>query len=252
MPTSSKAKLWVLAWGLFPRRVTIYLKEKGIHNHFDIVPLEVTPTGLESCEGKPAGSVPILEIPALSSSHGGSEGEDAENRVFIFQSIAIIEYLEDLYGPEAGYRSMRGQTAAEKARVRDCMNVLSEAVDCFAFYCHQASQLFQLNGEEQSRGAAVAAIARAHAQLDRLEELADSLAKGPWLVNLASASGGPTTVDCVLMALLQFAHGVYGYDLTERHARLRAIWEAFADRESARMEEVPVFVREMAPVLSVR
>lgn len=43
---------------------------------------------------------------------------------------------------------MRGQTAAEKARVRDCMNMLSEAANFFAFYCHQASQLFQLNGKE--------------------------------------------------------------------------------------------------------
>jgi len=85
MPTPSNAKLWVLPWGLFPRRVTIDLKEKGIHNHFDIVPLEVTATGLESCEGKPAGSVPFLEITALSSSHGRAEGEDAENRGFIFR-----------------------------------------------------------------------------------------------------------------------------------------------------------------------
>jgi len=60
------------------------------------------------------------------------------------------------------------------------------------------------------------------------------------------------TVDCVLMALLQFAQGVYGYDLTERPARLRGFWEAFAHRQSARMEEVPVFVREIAPLLSVQ
>lgn len=41
MTPSSKRKLrlWVLKWSLYPRRTTIYLKEKGIMNDFDTVPV---------------------------------------------------------------------------------------------------------------------------------------------------------------------------------------------------------------------
>ncbi|KAK3680787.1 hypothetical protein LTR37_021067 [Vermiconidia calcicola] len=241
MPSGSttKQRLWVLPWGLFPRRVTIYLKEKGIMNAFEVIPVEITAEGMAQPPGKPAGSMHILEVRRPS--------EDGQNDgVFIFQSIPILEYLEDVYGPESGTPDMRGSTTEERAKVRDCLSVISEATDTFGLYVHNASKI--LDGmEEQDRGAATVALKRTHHLLSLLEKIADP--NGPWL---ASAGEGPTIVDCVAMSTIQFAREVYIVDLTEGHPRLRAFFDAFRARDSAGMEVVPEFMRELGPVLSVR
>ena len=232
-------RLWVLPSGLCPRRVTIYLKEKGILDEFDIIPIEITADGQSYSPGKPPGSLPILEICPPST-------DEALDGKYIFQSAAILEYLEDVYGPKFGTPNMRGFSPEDRAKVRDCMNILCEATDFFGFYCHNASKLFA-TVEEQSPDAAKMAIARVHHMLSLVEKLADP--GGPWL---AGSSGTPTIADCVAMSTMQFAEAVYGYNLTEGHPRLKQVYDAFAVRESSKMEEVPEFAKQLAPVLSVR
>ncbi|KAK5173243.1 uncharacterized protein LTR77_001924 [Saxophila tyrrhenica] len=234
-----KQRLWVLPWGLYPRRVTIYLEEKGILDKLDVVPVNITTQGMDQPPGKPAGSMPILEVKRPSS-------EGAEDGVYIVQSVALLEYLEDQYGPGSGTPDMRGSTPEERAKVRDCMSVICEATDFFGFYCHNASKLFSTM-EEQSEGAAKQALARTHHMLSSLEKMAD--AKGPWL---ASSGDHPMLVDCIAMSTMQFAEAVYKVDLTEDHPRLKKLFDAFSARESAKMEEVPDFVQAMAPEMSVR
>jgi glutathione S-transferase len=76
-----KMKLYILLWGLYPRRVIICLEEKAISDKFEIIPLKITRDGLSTPEGKPPGTVPILDI---------------GNGQHIFHSSAIPEYLEKI------------------------------------------------------------------------------------------------------------------------------------------------------------
>lgn len=136
-PTQSirpKSRLWILEDGLYPARVTIYLEEKGIKDDFDLIPVYVDQNGAAPTPGKPPGSVPILEI-KRSTSYDKLDGQ------YIYQSSAILEYLEDVY---SGVKpNMRGETADERAKVRDCMSILNEAVTHMESYWHSASPLFE-------------------------------------------------------------------------------------------------------------
>lgn len=241
MPTEQekKLRLWVLDWGLFPRMVTIYLKEKGILDHFEVVPVGITADGMEKVSGKPEGSMPILELEAPTAERG-SDGR------YIFQSTAILEYLEDVYGPESGTPRMLGATPEERARTRDAMNIMTEAVTYLSFWLHNASALFS-GMESQSREAAKAGMERMHKVLDLLDMRAD--VQGPWL---ASSGEQPLTVDCVAMSIIQFALHVYHVDLMAAHPSMKRLYESFVKRESCKMEKVPVGISEMAPKMSVR
>ncbi|KAE8445679.1 hypothetical protein EG329_012977 [Mollisiaceae sp. DMI_Dod_QoI] len=85
----------------FPRRVLIYIKEKKIDpSMITKVPTWFTPEGtMESSSDfptKPAGSIPILAVPDRK------EGQF----IYIRQSLAILNYLEDLTeDPSSGLRS---------------------------------------------------------------------------------------------------------------------------------------------------
>ncbi|KAK3710989.1 hypothetical protein LTR37_010010 [Vermiconidia calcicola] len=171
--STTKQRLWVLPWGLFPRRVTIYLKEKGIMDDFEVIPVEITAEGMAQPPWKPAGSMPILEV-RQPTAEGQNDG------IFIFQSIPILEYLEDVYAPHSGTPDMRGTTPEERAKVRDCLSVISEATDTFGLYVHNASKIFD-GMEEQDRGAASVALKRTHHLLSLLERVADP--NGPWLAS---------------------------------------------------------------------
>ena len=144
---------------------------------------------------------------------------------------------------------MRGDTVDERAKVRDCLSVLSEAVDFWGFYSHSASKLFEKMAHgKQSPEAAKQTLVRVHEILRLLERMADPV--GPWPV--ATSSSRPTIVDCVTMATMQFTESVYDYDLTKEHPRLKHVYQAFIVRESAEMEEVPEIVKELGHIMSVR
>lgn len=93
MAISSKhrMRLWVLKWSLYPRRITIDPEEKGIIDDFEIIPVEITHAGMLIEPGKPPGTLPILEIaPPTAPQH--------QDGRYIFQSTAILEYLEMFTG----------------------------------------------------------------------------------------------------------------------------------------------------------
>lgn len=221
-----KPRLWVLPFGLYPRRVTIYLEEKGIADIFDIIPINITTHGMEQVEGKPPGTLPILEISRPNADQPGK---------YIFQSTAILEYLEDVYGAKGP--NMRGSAPEARARGRECMDVVNEAVTWFTLYVQNGSTLYGMM-REQSREAAVEGLERMHKALSLLEKLADS--EGPFLVGKS-----PTLVDCVLMATVQFAWGVYRVDLAAKHQRVRVAIDAFAMRGSAVFPELPEEMKKM-------
>ena len=57
-----KMRLYVLPWDLYPRRVTICLKEKAISDKFEVTPVEITRDDMSPPEDKPPGTVPIRDI----------------------------------------------------------------------------------------------------------------------------------------------------------------------------------------------
>jgi glutathione S-transferase len=189
--------------------------------------------------GKPLGSVPILSL---------------ENAHFIKQSIAILEYFEDICDEAqssgktifskhvAG--SMRGRTTEEKARVREMLAIADEANTYFGVACHKGTALFAII-ESQNPAASAIAMGFCMKSLTLLELYYknDHRFDGKDLVGETNA----TIVDCVLFSLLQFAREFYGRDLVADLPHLRRFYNAFEKRESAKIGE-DFYSSEMKPL----
>ncbi|KAK4497914.1 hypothetical protein PRZ48_010569 [Zasmidium cellare] len=230
---SPKPRLWVFEMGLYPRRVTVYLEEKGIADKFDIIPVAITMNGMENPKGKPPGTVPILEIARPTADKPGR---------YIFQSSAILEYFEDVYGSQGP--DMRGSTPGARARVRECMDVVNEVTAWLILYVQNGSVFYGIM-KAQSREAALEGLKRMQKALGILEGLADE--NGPFLVGKS-----PTLVDCVLVATVQFAWSVYGIHMTETHQRLKIVVDAFEERGTAVFPELPREMKELDMSMSVK
>lgn len=213
-------KLYELDWGLYPRRVGIYLAEKGITGieriAFDALAAWPAP---EIARLSPMGTVPILET---------------ENGTLIRSSIAILEYLEERFpSPE-----MLGTTPEERARTREMMAVIDEAAIQFGIWCHKASPLFA-GGEVQNQEAATFAADAYYGRLRLLDALAKET-EGPFL-----AGSQVTIADCIAMATLQFAENVYGVPIPSGCPTLEDWYTDFGSRPSASLPAYP------APVLTL-
>jgi glutathione S-transferase len=235
-------ELYVLPWGIYPRRILLYLSEKGLESSpaIKITPVTLTSTSMEA-PGKPPGSVPILALP---------------DGTFIKQSVAILEYLEDLCDdpdPAQDWQmqfaasalnktSMRGETPQEKARTREMLALADEASSHFGFACHKGTALF-VPREQTSALAAKLALESCKKALKLLEE------------NYFFAEDGELTcctiAHCVLYSLLQFARELYGVDLLcgPELPALRAFYDGFRERDGARRrgeERYPEEIRKLA------
>ncbi len=200
--------LYELAWGPYPRRVGIYLAEKGITGiervAFDLMAGWPPP---ELAQLSPLATVPILRT---------DEG------VPIRSSIAILEYLEERFpSPD-----MLGGTPQARARTRELVAVIDEAAVQFGIWCHKGSPAFA-GREAQNQEAATFAADAYHGRLRMLETLA-SETTGPFLTG-----GHVTIVDCIAMATLQFAKGLYGVPLPDYCPVLTEWYAMFAERPSA-------------------
>ena len=235
-----KLRLWVLSWGLYPRRVIIYLKEKGILEDFEVIPVNITAQGMESPPGKPEGTMPILEI-ARPSADGRKPGQ------YVFQSIAILQYLEEKYAEHGP--CMLGATPEERAHSRDLLAVLDEAVAFAGRYVHNASAIFSTMEPQSADGARVC-LDRAQQLFSQVEDMAS--ANGPYLVR--GYEQRPMILDCVAMATLQFFRVVYGVDFADdKHPKLAKLYAAFSGQESAAWDELPPEpLAQMAKSLSVQ
>lgn len=201
-------KLYELEWGLYPRRVGIYLAEKGITGieriAFDAVAAWPPP---ELARLGPLGTVPILET---------QEG------TLIRSSIAILEYLEERFPTP----NMSGATPEKRARMRELLSVIDEAAMHFGIWCHKASPLFA-QSEQQSREAATFAADAYYGRLRLLDRLIQE-SDGPFL-----SGAQPTIADCVTMATLKFAEHVYGVSLPTGCPALAQWYAFFTKRASA-------------------
>jgi glutathione S-transferase len=217
----------VLSWVLYPRRITIYLKEKGILDQFNIHPLPVTSRGVGSVPGKPPGTVPILEY---------APGQ------YVRQSCAILEYLEDTHPQNP---IMRGITPTAAARTREILDLINKVCSLFGLYCHQGSTLFA-GRETQGPQAAAMAIKRVHMLLTQIDGLADP--EGPFL---AGKGNQPGLTDVVMLATVHFAREAYGVDLVGDHPRINIMVQESEKRDIARWDEATAEIVSMAEVFNV-
>jgi len=190
-----------------PRKLRIYLAEKGIEIPFvmvDIVKGEHRQPAFLS--KNPMGGVPVLEL------------DDGE---FLSESLAIIEFIEELH-PDP---PMIGRAPIERARVRRLeriaeMGVLSRA----ARYVHAAkSPLPHVKGNP-----AVAAQMRDELPLPL--GVLDAEAAGRAFL----AGDHPTIADCTLFAAVVFAKFAE-LDLVAGQPNLRRWFDRFSERPSVQV-----------------
>jgi glutathione S-transferase len=232
-------ELFVLSWGVYPRRVLIYLAEKNLLKSPLIRITEVTvDNGKLSAPGKPSGTAPVLRLP---------------DGTFIKQSIAILEYFEDIcQHPEESWQvelakeangSMLGNTAKEKGRVRDMLSLADEITSQFGFACHKGTALFK-QLEETHPTTAKLILEYCYKNLgllDRYYEERSGFDASDSQVNMA---------DCVLYSVVHFAKELYSLDLLadSELSNLRAFYEWFGKRESVQVDgdHFPGWIKELA------
>lgn len=201
-------RLYELNWALYPRRIGIYLAEKGLTG-IERVALDATDESLGTRlkELSPLGTVPILEL---------EEGRQVRS------SIAILEYLEERF-PEP---NMLGRTPEERGLTRELVSVADEAAQQLGLWCHKGSPVFE-GAEEQCAVTARFAAQAYRRQLERLDLLLGE-AGGPFLTG-AQVS----LADCVAAATVEFAEGAYGVPLPDQLSRLQDWYVSFKERPSA-------------------
>jgi glutathione S-transferase len=206
-------KLYELTWGVYPRRVIIYLAEKGISD-LERIPLDFLRgenRRPEHLARNPAGTVPVLEI---------SSG------VFIRQSTAILEYLEEIY-PRP---NMIGETPEARAFTRDLMSLINESTQFFGAFVTHANPLFA-GKVEQKRDAAGAAWNFLEQRMTALDQVVRS--------NEFLNGFYPTIADCSLASLVGFARDFYGVELPPECTHIRQWYARFSTRPSVRPPEYP-------------
>jgi glutathione S-transferase len=193
-----------------PKKVRVYLAEKGLQ--IPCVPVNIV-TGEnrtpEFLAKNPAGGVPVLEL------------DDGSH---LAESLAIIEYLEELHPTPP----MIGTTAVERARVRSLERIADLGVLLRVAQVFQNTHPFMAQRLKQSADAAENAKA---SLVQSLRLLDTAVGKGPFL-----AGSRPTVADCTLHAAYEFAEFV-GIPLGELAPDLKnvAAWHAgFRERPSAK------------------
>lgn len=204
-------KLFLTSMAPYPRRVTLYLNEKGIaldRQEVDLHRLEnLSPEFLAK---NPAGKVPLLEL---------------DNDSYLPESAAIIEYLEELYPTPP----MIGRTAEERAQVRATDRVASEVFVLLSqILMHTSPAALQIHpGLRQMPDVGTALQPLLDQLLDQLEQrIGDQ-------TFLAGAT--PTIADCTLFALMEAIYPGFGYELPERCEHLRAWYDRFRLRPGVSM-----------------
>ncbi|KAF4447047.1 hypothetical protein F53441_9346 [Fusarium austroafricanum] len=234
-------ELFVLSWGVYPRRVLIYLSEKGLLNSPLIKITEVTiEPGSSSltAPGKPKGTAPILRLP---------------DGTFIKQSIAILEYFEDICDhPEQPWQvelaksangSMVGRSSEEKARVREILSLADEVTSQFGLACHKGTALFKML-ETTHPLTAKLILEYCRKNIKLLERYYENDSR------FNNYDSQATIADCVLYSVLHFAKDLYSLDLLAdpELPSLQAFYEWFGKRESVQVgdDHFPQQIKELS------
>lgn len=255
--------LYAYPWMPYPRRVIIYLREKGIPSSLVTVVRVSNPganTGVQigdpqanpdtvldnSFPPRPKGSLPILAIPSATKKQNG----EADSWTYIRQSTAIMSFLEELcnanqYGFSSPHGPLVGQDALSRARAAEVMTVAEELQvewnSVRAFGTGAGSQSIPAASKEMLRWV--------HRSLMAIETCWQEEARDLSFLR-GGVHGHVTMADVVLYQFLEFAKDCYGKDVTigsgekvktvygreveEKYPKLAEFFEAFRSRDSAR------------------
>jgi glutathione S-transferase len=195
----------------YPRRVKIYLAEKGV----ELERVEVDLHGRENRSAaflnkNPSGKIPVLEL---------------DDGAFLPESAAIMEYLEEIYPSPP----MLGETPEQRAQTRATDRIASEIFTVLAqmlMHTHPAARQFHPElVQHRQVGEALQPL------VDQLfDQLEERIGDRSFLAGLR-----PTVADCTLFALIDTVSLGFGYVLPERCPRLRAWYRRFQERPSAKI-----------------
>ena len=162
-----------------PKKLRIYLAEKGIEIPFETVDLVTgknrTPEFLKK---NPLGGVPVLEL---------------DDGSYLTESLAIIEYFEEL-NPEP---PMIGRTPLERAHTRELERIAEIGVLSGVAGVFQNTHPMFAGRIKQSPEAADSARMRC---MNASRVLDDRIGNSPFV-----AGRTPSIADCTLLAALDFA-----------------------------------------------
>lgn len=197
-------KLYTFPVAPNPTKVATYLAEKGLALPTQRVSLIEGEQKSEAFRQKnPLGTLPVLEL---------------DDGSFVCESLAIIEYLEELH-PEP---PMWGRSPEERAHGRALERLCDVGVLVpLAWHVHNTNSPL---GLPPNPPVAEAAWKRAEMALEVLEA---KVGDGPFL-----AGDRVSVADCTLHGALQFAR-FRDVELPERFANLHRWWERFQERPSA-------------------
>lgn len=214
-------KLYQFDFGMFPRRVAIYLAEKGIVD-IEVIDLDVMGGATQSPEHlarNPAGTVPVVET---------DSGE------YICNSMAILEYIEEIYPTP----NMIGNSPVERAKTRDMLSVINELfVYLTTYWAHKSPVMAQRFTQNPEVGEAAYIVYQ-----QKLELLNGMIGEGPFLCGEQI-----TIADCALFGPAQFSHILYKEPLPEACPKYAAWYEMFSKRASAVAPTYPPMLVELAP-----
>jgi glutathione S-transferase len=192
-----------------PRRVTIYMAEKGIR-------CEVVTVDMRAGAGRspqflnksPSGRVPVLEL---------------DDGTFLPESAAIVEYLEDLH-PDP---PMLGVTPAQRAQVRASERLASDFIIYQGLFLkHTDPEVLKRRPEMIQYPDVGKAVAETREQL--LEALHRRIGHSEFL-----AGDRPTIADCTLFAIADVSKRLHRWEIPARYPALGQWFERFSQRPSA-------------------
>ncbi|KAF2867306.1 hypothetical protein BDV95DRAFT_610720 [Massariosphaeria phaeospora] len=223
-PCSTKTTIWLWPTGLYPRRLIYYLRAKCItlstlatHN-IHLIPVTFVPTpalvSKPGYEARPKGT----SVPCLRIERSGQEPR------FVYESMAIMEYLDEVLGGGNAF----GETVEQRARTRDILSLLADAA---AFQgvalIHSDKTTLSWSGIESedamSASAAIHATGRFHDLLCKLERWVEEDVIRKEMQSLSGEGAGATMADFVLMTAIMYFEDSYGKDWVEEHGVLR-LW----------------------------
>jgi glutathione S-transferase len=189
-----------------PKRVRVYLAEKGLsvpNQQVNILSGENrTPEFLAK---NPMGGLPVLEL---------------DDGTYLAESLAIMEYLEDLNPTPP----MIGATPAERARVRSLERIAELSILSRVAQVFQNSHPFFAGRLKQSPDTAENGRNMLKGALRILDRM---VGKGPFV-----AGARPTIADCTLFAAFNFAEFA-GVPIDPECGNLQKWYAGFKERPSA-------------------
>lgn len=269
--------LYAWPWAPYPRRIMIYLREKGIpESQVKVVHVQGNDVVTPDCPPRPEGSLPLLAIPTQQQAHnntpfkpvGTHDASQGHSYTYIRQSLAIMTFLDEVCndaklgflpgkaGSLIGTNTARGSKPAQDALYRARMNEILALAD----------ELTTAWNPVRTYGTGAGTMKIPEAAKEMLRWVRRSLAtveryfQDRDMAELKQGVYGHVTIaDIVLYQFFEFVEDCYGVDMTigsgeivkdvygrdvkEEFPKLVEFYRTFKTRDSAKRDaekgEVP-------------